>query len=85
MNTDIDFEFEILFDGVRVKLFWQTLAEDLNITEFRLMNELGYYLWERETISMDCLTEQCTYITGDVDTILTMIADFIIGMYIKFL
>ena len=41
MNIDIDFEFEILLDGVTVKLFWQKLSEDLNITEFRLMNELG--------------------------------------------
>ena len=77
MNIDIDIEIEIIHLGTTVKLYWGKLAENLDITEFKLVNELGYYLLERETISLDSPTERCTYITGDVDDILSMTADFI--------
>ena len=83
MNINIEFDFEIIHLGTTVKLYWTKLADNLNITEFRLVNELGYYLLEREAISLDSPLERCTYITGDVDDILTMLSDFIAHMCIK--
>ncbi len=77
MSIDIEFDFEVIDFGTTLKLYWEKLAEDLNVTELRLASDLRNYLLEREAILLNSQIERCTYITGDIDTILILIADFI--------
>lgn len=74
----MDIDFELTHLPNTVKLYWDSLAKQTNLTSFEAASELGYILMCEDCLVVDDPLRKCSIVTGEsVDQVIEIAIKFI--------